>query len=207
MKKNLFNLLGLSVVLIIVLAGCGPTAHIERAANVNFNKYKTFAWAQKDQRSTRTDLTEQRVRDAISSELERSVGWRESSVNPDVILSYDMLVERGSRMQSDPVYSWSGFRTFYNPYTRRFYNVYYPSRFMGYDNYQVPTREGTIAITMVDTRTDKTILQGWATDDVNSNRLNYNEVDRIVKSIFKKWDSYNRSDRMYEERYGRASRR
>lgn len=196
-------LLGLSAITIMFLAGCGPTAHIETSKNVNFNQYQTFAWADLKNRRGHPDLTEEKIKDAVSYELQKTTGWRENNRNPDVLLSYDVLVERGARVQSDPMYSWGGYRTFYNPYRRRFYNVYYPSMFMGYDNYAVPTKDGTITITMVDARTDKTILQAWATDEVDSRRLNASEVDRIVKAIFKKWNAdlkyYSRNN--YNERY------
>lgn len=183
------KLLGIVIVGVVLLSGCGPTAHIERARNVNFGNYQTFAWAQKDERGSRSDLTEQRIKEAISRELSKTQGWREVRRNPDVILSYDVLVEKGSRRESDPVYSWGGFRTFYNPYSRRFYRVYYPQRFVGYDTYRVPVKEGTITITMVDAKTDKTILQGWATDEVDNRRMTSREADRIVNAIIKKWNS------------------
>lgn len=209
--KKIFILLAISIML-ITLAGCGPTAHIETSSDVNFNQYRTFAWAQRNERSNRTDLAEQRVREKISYQLERTKGWHETNRNPDLILSYDVLVERSSRTQSDPRYTWGGYRTFYNPYARRFYNVYYPSYFIGYDIYDVPTREGTITITIVDTRNDKTVLQGWATDEVDSRRLNSKEVDRIVNAIFKKWDAQMKNnnrynDRNYDDRYDRRGRR
>ena len=205
--KKLFTLLGFSAIFVIVLAGCGPTAHLETSNNANFDQYRSFAWAA-PKGDHKESLVEERIKDAISYELQRSRGWKEDNRNPDVLLSYDILTERSSRLQSDPMYSWGGFRTFYNPYYRRFYNVYYPSMLMGYDTYQVPTNEGTIAITMVDTKTEKTILQGWATDEVNSRRLSSSEVDRIVAAIFKKWDSQERyGERAYSRSDGRFDRR
>lgn len=195
-----FTLLGLSAIFVIVLAGCGPTAHIETSNNANFDQYRSFAWVRaKDDRTK--GLMEQRIKDAITYELQRSRGWKEDNRDPDVLLSYDVLVERNSRLQSDPMYTWGGYRTFYNPYYRRFYNVYYPSMFMGYDTYEVPTREGTIAITMVDAKTEKTILQGWATDEVDGRRLTGNEADRIVAAIFKKWDAQLKYSNRYDDRY------
>lgn len=185
MKRS--ALLGIVALLVLIISGCGPTAHIEKAGNVNFGKYQTFAWAQKSERGAKTGITEQRIRDAVSAELVRKQGWKEVRRNPDVILSYDVLVEKGTRRESEPIYSWGGFRTFYNPYARRFYRVYYPQRFVGYDNYNVPVREGTISISMVDAQTDKAILQGWATDELNDKRMTSREVDRIVNAIFKKW--------------------
>lgn len=197
MKSRIIKLLGFTAVVALVLVGCGPAAHVETSPNANLKQYKTFAWAEKrDRRGQKgsSSLMENQIKDAISKRLETTRGWSESNRRPDVILSYDVLVERGSKVQSDPMYSWGGFRTFYNPYSRRFYNVYYPSQFMGYDNYNVPTREGTITVTMVDGRTDETIMQGWATDEVSGRRISGKEIDRIVNAIFKKWESVSRND-------------
>ncbi|MCF3112139.1 DUF4136 domain-containing protein [Niabella sp. CC-SYL272] len=206
MKSRLIKFLGVAAV-ILVLAGCGPSAHVETSRNANLDRYRTFAWAEKKDRRGRmgnSTMMESQVKTAISDRLQSRMGWQQVSRNPDVILSYDVLVERGSRVESDPRYSWGGFRTFYNPYSRRFYNVYYPSMFMGYDNYEVPTKEGTITVTMVDARTDETVMQGWATDEVNSRRISGREIDRIVDAIFRKWESGSRNNR-YDNR-GRSSR-
>lgn len=186
MKK--INLFGALLSIIVILASCGPTAHLEKANNINLSSYRSFAWAQKDEKNARGNLAEEKIKDAISSGLEQTRGWSHVKRNPDVILSYDVLVEKGTRVESDPVYTWGGFRTFYNPYRRRFYNVYYPSRFIGYDNYRVPVKKGTIMITMVDSNTGKTILQSWATDELESSRLTSMEVNRIVKAIMEKVD-------------------
>lgn len=206
MKNNIFKFTLLSAILLMVLSGCGPTAHVETANNVNFNQYRTFAWAQQKDRRSRTSLQEDQIKKAITSRLESSKGWEQVRRNPDILLSYDVLVERSSRVESDPRYSWGGFRTFYNPYSRRFYNVYYPSQFIGYDNYRVPTKEGTITITMVDARTDRNVLQAWATDEVSSRRVSSGEIDRIVNAIFRKWESnsrFNRNDRGRDRNYNR----
>ena len=177
---------------VILLASCASTAHIEKDDNTDFSKYKTYAWVEKkdgdkkDQR--KNDLTERKLREAVSRELEKTAGWRESKTDPDVLLSYDVLVERSSKQQSDPVYSHPFIRTFYNPYSRRFYRVYYPSRFVGYDYYDVNTREGTVTISMIDAKTEKTVWQGWATDEVANRHMTSKEIQNGVKSIFRKFD-------------------
>lgn len=176
-----------SMVVLLFLVSCGPSAHIEKDDSTDFSHYKTFAWVDKDGKKS-NDLTEQKVRGAVNKELEKTAGWRETKRNPDILLSYDVLVERAVRSQSDPVYSRPFVRTFYNPYSRRVFNVYYPSQFMGYDNYDVPTREGTVTITMTDASTDKTVWQGWSTDEVDSRHMTEKEIQSSVKAIFKKFD-------------------
>ena len=192
MKRNL-KLWSGSLAIVFLLASCASTAHIEKDDNTDFSKYRTFAWVEKEvkeknDRKNGNDLAEQKIRDAVSKELEKTAGWRESKNNPDVLLTYDVLVERSVKQESDPVYSRSFTRTFYNPYSRRFYNVFYPSRFMGYDNYDVNTREGTVTISMIDADTEKTVWQGWATDEVNNRNMTSKEIQSSVRAIFRKFD-------------------
>ena len=105
-----------------------------------------------------------------------------------MILDYDVLVERSSKKESDPVYSQPYRRLVYNPYTRRYATIYYPSQFLGYDSYERVIREGTITVTMIDAKTDKTVWQGWTTGEVNSKNLTNKEIQKAVASIFKKSD-------------------
>jgi hypothetical protein len=192
MMKN-WKLWSGTLAIVFLLASCASTAHIEKDDNTDFSKYKTFAWIDKDgegkqDRNKSNDLTERKIREAVSKELEKSAGWRESKNRPDVLLSYDVLVEKTVQQRSDPVYSRPFTRTFFNPYSRRFVNVYYPSQFRGYDNYEVPSREGTVTITMLDARTEKTVWQGWTTDEVNSKNISSKEIQNSVRAIFRKFD-------------------
>lgn len=191
MLKNLRLWSGLGFV--FLLASCASTAHIEKDENTDFSQYKTFAWIDKDgagkkDKDRTNDLTEQKIREAVNKELMKSAGWKETKSKPDVLLSYDVLVEKTVEQRSDPVYSRPFTRTFYNPYSRRFINVYYPSRFVGYDDYSVPSREGTVTISMIDAKTDKTVWQGWTTDEVNSRNISSKEIQNSVRAIFRKFD-------------------
>lgn len=178
---------------VFLLASCASTAHIEKDDNADFRNYKTFAWMDKDgegrrDRNRSNDLVEQKVQDAVGKELQKSAGWREVKNRPDVLLSYDVLVERTVKQENDPVYSRPYTRVYYNPYTRRYSTIYYPSQFLGYDRDEREVREGTVTITMIDARTDKTVWQGWTTDEVNSRNLSSREIQAAVRSIFRKFD-------------------
>jgi len=192
MKKNL-KWMGAVVVLVTILTSCASTAHIEKDDTTDFSHYKTFAWIDKDaegmnDRKQHNDLVEQKMREAVNKELVKTAGWREVKNKPDVLLSYDVLVEKTAKQQNDPVYSRPYSRTFYNSFTRRYSTIYYPSQFLGYDQTERMAREGTVTITMVDTRSDKMVWQGWTTDEVNSRNLTSKEIQNSVKAIFKKFD-------------------
>jgi len=188
-----FKILGLFALAALMLASCGSVAHIEKDDTVNFSNYKTYAWVNssetqsEEQAQKPISLTEQKVRKAVNAELAKE-GWREVKSRPDVLLSYDVLVERSVKEENNPVYSRSYTRYVFNPYTRRYVPIYYPSQFLGYDNDQYEIRQGTLTITMVDAKTNKTIWQGWTTDEVNSKNLTSKEIESSVKSIFRKFD-------------------
>ena len=177
----------------ILLAGCSSVAHVEKDDTVNFSNYRTYSWVEtqesrNDSAKTQvSDITERKIREAVDAELAKT-GWRKVKHNPDVFMSYDVLVERNVRDETNPVYTNPYTRYFYNPYTRRWNAIYYPSQFLGYDNNQRSIREGTVTISVIDAKTEKTVWQGWTTDEVASRNLSSKEIQSSVKSIFRKFD-------------------
>ena len=177
----------------LVLTSCVSVAHVEKDQTVDFNKYHTYAWVDsKDQKDdsikTRvSDLTERRIREAVNAEMLRT-GWKEVKNRPDVLISYDVLVERSVKEDRNPVYTQPTTRYIYNPYSRRWVSVYYPSQFIGYDENQRSVREGTLTLSLIDAKSDRTVWQGWTTDEVNSSNLTTKEIQNSVKSIFRKFD-------------------
>ena len=187
------KMLGVAVLSGLLLASCASVAHVEKDRTANFNSYRTYAWVESTENkkdSSRTevsDLTERKIREAVNAEMAKT-GWKEVKNRPDVLLSYDVLVERSVKEESNPVYSNPYTRYAYNPYNRRWVSIYYPSQFLGYDREQRSVREGTVTISVIDAKTDKTVWQGWTTDEVNSRNLTSKEIQAAVKSIFRKFD-------------------
>jgi hypothetical protein len=117
----------------LLLASCAGVAHVEKDKTVNFSNYHSYAWVdtkatQNDSAKTKlSDLTERKFREAINAEMAKT-GWKEVKHKPDVLLSYDVLVEKTVKDDPNAVYSQPYNRYFYNPYTRRWNSIYYPSQ-------------------------------------------------------------------------------
>jgi hypothetical protein len=176
---------------IVLAVSCATPAYVEKDETTDFSRYKTYAWIDTDKKEGKSrhnnDFMKKNVHESVNARLQKE-GWREDKNRPDVLISYDILVEKTTREQSNPVYSAPYRRVFYNPFYRRWGSIYYPSTFMGYDYGTAEVREGTLTITMVDSKSDKTIWQGWTTDDVNSRNLTRKEIQSSVNSIFRKFD-------------------
>ena len=182
-----------AVTAVVLFAGCAGTAHIEKDESADFSKYHTYAWVEKPEekeakKARRNELTEANIRNSVNGQLQK-IGWKEVSTNPDIMLNYELLVERNEKEQKDAVYSQSYTRSYYNRYTGRINTFYYPSQFMGYDSYSTTVKEGTVTITMIDNRTDKTVWQGWTTSELNSSKITGKEINQSVKTIFRKFDA------------------
>ena len=176
---------------IAFMASCGTSAHIEKVKNVDLNTYKTYSWiAPEKTKGTKVmrknDIAQQNIKTAVDEALQKN-GWREVKTNPDVLVSSELLVEKSKKEQNDPVYSESYIRSYYNPRTGRYNNFYYPARFVGYDTYATTVKEGTITVMLIDADTDKTVWQGWATNELNYAQITDKEINKNVKSIFKKF--------------------
>lgn len=185
-KQFILPLLGLMVV-----SSCRTPVHVERDNSVNLDNYKTYMWVdtrreENDESARASQYADISVRNYVNSELQE-LGWQEVAENPDALVSYDILVERDVVRQSDAVYSEPFSRFYYNPYTKRWGRIYYPSQFIGYDNYEVPVREGTITISLIDAQNDRRIWQGWSTEDLNNNRFTSTEIGKVVRNIFLKF--------------------
>lgn len=173
----------------LLLTSCGTSAHIEKDESANLQNYKTYLWIDKENKGkVSNEIAAQNLKVIVNDELQKN-GFREVKNNPDLLLSYDLLVEKNVREQTEPMYSRPYSRVYYNPYTRRYGQIYYPSQFLGYDSYNTPVKEGTVSISMIDAKTDKTIWQGWTTEELNSNQFSSKEVQKNVRTIFKKFDT------------------
>ena len=191
--KSINWVAAVAVTAALLFTGCAGTAHIEKDKSADFSKYQTFAWVEKPEeketpKARRNELTEANIRNSVNEQLQK-VGWKEVSTNPDIMVNYELLVERNQKEQKDAVYSQSYTRSYYNRYTGRVNTFYYPSQFVGYDTYSTTVKEGTVTITMIDNKTDKTVWQGWTTSELNSSKITGKEIDQSVKTIFKKFDA------------------
>ena len=184
-----------SAIIMSLLAGClfsfscSTPAYVEKDNSVDLSSYKTYMWvntraSENDESKRATEYADISIHNAVSAELAKW-GWRESTDDPDVLISYDVLVERGTETQSESVYSQPFTRYYYNPYRRRWSTVYYPSRFIGYREYETPVRDATVTITMFDANTDKKVWQGWTTERLSSTGFNDLDIKQSVRNIFK----------------------
>ena len=179
--------------MVVIMVSCGTTAMVQKDDHVDIRKYRTYAWVDASTKDTlnhsvkTSDLTDRKIKESIERNLTEA-GWKLTKKNPDVLLTYEIDIEKERRNRQTPVYSQSGYQYVYSPYSRRWIPMYYPSDLMGYRNTTEVVQEHTLTVSLIDAETDKTVWQGWTTVDSNAKRMSDKEIDNNVRAIVKKLD-------------------
>ncbi len=179
----------------LLFTGCASTAHVEKAKDVDMGSYRTYSWlgAEKNEveKSARhKQIAEQNIRFSVDEQMQKN-GFTLVKSNPDVLVSTDFVVERNNQEKSEAVYTQPTMRSYYNRSSGKINRFYFPSEFAGYNNYSVSVKAGTVTVTLIDSKTDRAVWQGWATKEMNTANISEREIDKNVKSIFKKFDTGN----------------
>jgi hypothetical protein len=186
--KQLIQWIGF-VSILSLFAGCSTPAYVVKDDSFSPGSVHTYMWvdtraSENDDSRRATAFADISVHNAVNAQLQQW-GWKEVTSDPDVMISYDVLVERTTETNRDPVYTQPMVRYYYNVYRKRWTPIYYPSQFVGYQEYESPVKEGTVTITIVDARTDKKLWQGWTTERLSGSGIDDADVRRSVKNIFK----------------------
>lgn len=176
----------------LFLLSCTQKAFVQKDNSINISQFKTYAWAEaynnKDlttKRPSKNSLRDQKIHEAVVHYLQEA-GWKESQLNPDVYLVFDVVIEKENKDVKTPVYSQPTTRWYYQPTTKRWVPVYYPANFLGYNTNTKTVREGTLTLTLMNPSTDKEIWQGWSSTEIYGKRITDKQIDATVKAIINK---------------------
>ncbi|MDB5232256.1 MAG: hypothetical protein JWN76_3061 [Chitinophagaceae bacterium] len=185
--KQFVLILSAAIASAFILPGCLVTTHVESAPGINFSNYKTFSWSngtgEKKEDIADNDIIDNNIKNTISLQLENK-GWKETSQTPDVILDYNVMVEKKVNRIPEPVYNYPYTHYYYNGWRHRMGYMYYPADLAIYHTYNVPFKQGTLTVNMVDSKTNQLIWQG----DVSSKTVTTQEMQTDVTSILKKFN-------------------
>lgn len=168
----------LIILIPVLLAGCSPQIRVYSDHDPDYDlwTYKTFDWGQKVKIEEGknplhyNELNDKRIKSAVQEQM-TTRGYQMTSVNPDLILHYHIIVDDQSVVSTEPY----GYR--YGPHWMRMQtNVY-------------SYREGTLILDLMERKTNNLIWRGWAVSAIDE--IDPEKVDDLIKTavarIFKKY--------------------
>ncbi len=183
--KKVFVFSFLAIVGSLFFDSCALNAHVQKDASVNFNQFKTFAWSPNHTLATNSrfdnDIVKANVQKEVNTEL-ASIGWVLNTEKPDVILDYNVSMQRVPHQNYSPYGASLGGMI---PFGRR--GLIYVAPSYSYNRgYTTMEKEGTLNLSMFRASDNKLIWQATVEGDLNKSILSDKDIHRYTKAAVKK---------------------
>lgn len=190
MKKVLTNIT-VALSLLLIIYSCGPRVQTGKTADVNLNKYQTYAWLPSGDsiRNQNYDskLLNQTIISEVNSEMQAK-GYTLDRTNPDLLVLVHTMFDEETTTVREPVYASYGYYApgmYVGPYYEPFYYYDYNNidRIVGYNVDQIEYTEGTLVIDLIDKETNTVVWRGSAEDYIEPYDLR-TQVANYIDEIF-----------------------
>lgn len=163
----------------------------DKDSTIDFSKYKTFAWYAKNPQSFKNSqfdnqIIESNIKNYVSAELKKR-GMTVNVDNPDVLLDYSLMIENKTEQAQNPIYSHPYNYGYYNPYRPMANQYIYSSTIIGYKTTNVPYKEGTLTISMVDKSNNRVVWRGWSEGTLTDAQSYESDLHNDIHKILKKY--------------------
>ena len=186
--------LGISTMLIFLIIGCGTKVETDKKTTRDLSKYSSYSFLPNQDTIKNSDYDNAYVNEVVIDEINQNLregGYKLERNQPDLLVYYHLMFDEEMAVSADPVYTnYSYYRPGYyvGPYYRDYaYNNYFTvPRISGTGIEQVPYKEGTIVVDLIDRRTNEIVWRGRAEDIVNRDNLEQ-ELRSYVDAIFEEY--------------------
>ena len=182
----------LVVMLSILMASCGSSGPTAKDDLKKLKSYDSYAYLPNKDTIIDRDFNNEEIQTIIVKTINANMqenGFVLDRRNPDILVHFHAMFDEKVAVNSNPVY------TNYPYYRPGYYVGPYYQDFM-YDNYftvqrlngprvkQVPYREKTVVIDLVDRRTNEILWRGTSNETIGTKRMN-REIREYIDEIFK----------------------
>lgn len=175
----------------IFLASCGSSGPTAKDDLKKLKSYESYAYLPNKDTIIDRDFNNEEIQTTIVETINanmRENGFVLDRKNPDVLVHYHAMFDEKIAVNANPVY------TNYAYYRPGYYVGPYYQDFM-YDNYftvqrlngprvdQVPYRERTVVIDLIDRRTNEILWRGTSNETISTRRMD-REIREYIDEIF-----------------------
>jgi hypothetical protein len=186
-----------SIGILFLFTQCGPTVQSTKTADVDLEKFDTYAYLPNsdtiDYGMLPEEMVEEKTMTAINDEMQ-DIGYNINRDDPDLLVKTHIMMDREADAVADPIYS--TYNYYYPGFAIGYASPYYYSgyagvpRVVGYDVDAVQYTEGTMVVDVINTDTNEIVWRGWAEERISPDNFE-DEVKDYVEEIF---DEFPRED-------------
>lgn len=188
--KILKYVMSLSFVMSL-LVSCGPKVDTNKRTAKDLDAFSSFAFLPNQDTIKTSNFNNAYVNEIVINEISENMqqeDYRLDRSQPDLLVYYHLMLDEEMAVDASPVYTnYSYYRPGYyvGPYYRNYaYNNYFTiPRISGTGIEQIPYKEGTIVIDLINRKTNEIVWRGKAEDIITPNNLE-EEIRTYVNAIF-----------------------
>ena len=189
--RSMKNIFGMGLVLSLFLLSCGPKVDTSKKTAQSLDSFSSYAFLPNQDTIQTTRYDNAFVNEIVINEIRENMqqeDYRLDRSQPDLLVYYHLMLDEATMADAAPIYTnYSYYRPGYyvGPYYRNYmYNDYYTiPRIAGTGIRQVPYKEGTLVIDLINRRTNEIVWRGEASDIVTANNLE-EELRQYINAIF-----------------------
>lgn len=188
---NVAKYFTLMLVLSLFVVSCGPKVTTSKKTAKDLDSFSSYAFLPNQDTIKTTRYDNRYVNEIVIDEINenmQNLDYRLDRNQPDLLVYYHLMMDEEMAVDANPIYTdYSYYRPGYyvGPYYRNYaYNNYFTvPRIAGAGIQQIPYKEGTIVIDVIDRRTNEILWRGRANDLITPNNLE-EELREYVNAIF-----------------------
>lgn len=188
------HFLSLSIMAGFLFASCGPKVDTNKKTAQSLSSFDSYAFLPNQDTIQTSQYNNEQVNEIVIAEIRENMeelNYRLDRNQPDLLVYYHLMLDEEMAVNANPVYTnYSYYRPgFYvGPYYRNYaYNNYFTvPRIAGSGIQEMPYKEGTIVIDLINRRTNEIVWRGSAEDLVAPGNIT-DEVRTYVNAIFERF--------------------
>lgn len=189
-----FRFSGFLVLISLLVISCGPKVNTSKKTTKNLESFTSYAFLPNQDTIQTSKYDNAFVNEVIIDQINvnmQELDYRLDRNQPDLLVYYHLMLDEEVAVNASPVYTnYSYYRPGYyvGPYYRNYaYNNYFTvPRLAGTAIEQIPYKEGTIVIDIIDRRTNEIVWRGRANDVITPTNLE-EKLSNYVNAIFEEF--------------------
>ncbi|MCF8234243.1 MAG: DUF4136 domain-containing protein [Bacteroidales bacterium] len=183
-----------SILIVLFFGACVTGSYnYQVAENVNFNKFKTFAFLPDNDTADfsvyDSEIVQDKTMAGIREEM-RERGYTLDPENPDLLVMTHYMFERETDTYYNPVYP-----SYDYYYPGLVIDPWYSYYYVGFNTIpqisgpgwgQINYTEGTLVVDVINAENNKLLWRGWSKDRINPKRFTQ-KIKTYIERIFEKY--------------------
>lgn len=191
--KTYFRIISVVSICLLLMASCGPKVDTDKRTDRDLSSFSSYSFLPNQDTIQTSAYDNNMVNEVVIDEINQNLQEQDLRLDrnqPDLLVYYHLMLDEEVAVNATPVYNnYQYYRPGYyvGPYYRNYaYNNYFTVPRITGTVQQVPYKEGTLVIDLINRRNNEIVWRGRADDVISPENLE-DELRNYIDAIFEEY--------------------